>query len=247
MKLFQRIFFAALFAGLLAGAAMTVLQQWRVAPLILEAEVYEQQEAAAPASAAHEHTHDAATPAHEHDADAWAPQDGVERIAYTVGADLLAALGFALLLSAASVLTGLEVTARNGVLWGLAGFAIFQLAPAFGLPPELPGMPAADLVARQVWWIGCAAATATAIFGITKFRNWPAVAIGIVLILLPHAIGAPPQPDEASSVPAHLATSFAASALGVGAAFWLLLGPLYGYLMERFARGSVAAEQRVAV
>jgi cobalt transporter subunit CbtA len=123
------------------------------------------------------------------------------------------------------------------VLWGIAGFAVFQLAPAFGLPPELPGMPAADLVMRQVWWWGTAIATATAIFGIAKFQNWPAIAIGIVLILLPHLIGAPQLAGEhESGVPAHLATAFAASTLFTGAAFWVLLGPLYGYFVERFAR-----------
>ncbi|MEI2612914.1 MAG: CbtA family protein [Candidatus Promineifilaceae bacterium] len=41
----------------------------------------------------------------------------------------------------------------------------FQLAPAFGLPPELPGMAAADLGARQVWWCGTALATGVGIFG----------------------------------------------------------------------------------
>jgi adenosylcobinamide kinase/adenosylcobinamide-phosphate guanylyltransferase len=46
------------------------------------------------------------------------------------------------------------------MFWGLAGFAVFTLAPGLGLPPELPAMPAADLLARQVWWIGTAAATA---------------------------------------------------------------------------------------
>lgn len=238
MRFFQRMFFAAVLAGLVAGAAMAGLQQWRVAPLILEAEVYEDAEAAAVAPGDH-----AAMGEHEHGED-WKPANGVERIGLTVGADVLAALGFGLLLAAASVLTGIEVTARNGVLWGLAGFAVFQLAPAFGLPPELPGMPAADLVARQIWWWGCAIATATAIFGMAKFPSWPAMVVGIVLILLPHVIGAPPQPDDASSVPAHLATSFAASALGVGAAFWMLLGPLYGYLFERFGRTAAAGERR---
>jgi cobalt transporter subunit CbtA len=242
MKIFQRMFFAAVLAGLLAGAAMAGLQQWRVAPLILEAEVYEDAGAAAVAAApAADH---AAMAEHEHEED-WKPANGFERIGLTVVADILAALGFGLVLAAASVLTGIEVTARNGVIWGLVGFAVFQLAPAFGLPPELPGMPAADLVTRQIWWWGCAIATATAIFGIAKFRNWPAVVVGLVLILLPHVIGAPPQPDEASSVPAHLATSFAASALGVGAAFWILLGPLYGYLFERFGRTATAGERRV--
>jgi cobalt transporter subunit CbtA len=236
MAHFQRLFFAALLAGLIAGAGMTALQQWRVAPLILEAEVYENT-AAIPAA----HEHDAATPAHEHGEDAWAPQDGAERVGYTVGADLLAAIGFALLLAAASMLTGIEVTAANGVVWGLAGFAIFQLAPAFGLPPELPGMPAADLVARQVWWWGCALATATAIFGVAKFRSWPVVAIAVVLVLLPHVIGAPVAPHAESGVPAHLATAFAASTLAVGAAFWIALGPLYGYLFERFGQRAAKA------
>jgi len=237
MKLFQRIFFAAVLAGLVAGAGMAALQQWRVAPLILAAETYETAE---PAAATHEH--DATTPAHERDEEAWAPTEGAERIAFTVAADILAAFGFAFVLAAASVLSGIEVTARNGVIWGLAGFAVFQLAPAFGLAPELPGMPAADLVARQVWWWGAALATATAIFGVAKFQNWPAVAIGVALVLLPHVIGAPQLVGEhASAVPAHLATAFAANTLFVGAAFWLALGPLYGYLVERFARSTVKA------
>lgn len=227
MKLFQRIFFAAVLAGLASGLVMSGLQYWRVAPLILAAEAYET------APAAHEH---ADATAHSHDEDAWAPQDGAERIGYTVLANVLAALGFALILAAASVLSGIEVTAANGVLWGLAGFAVFQLAPAFGLPPELPGMPAADLVARQVWWWGCAIATATAIFGVAKFRSWPAIAIGVVLILLPHVIGAPAVPQAESAVPAHLASAFAAASLTIGAAFWLILGPLYGFLNQRMAQ-----------
>lgn len=237
MRLFQRIFFAALFTGLIVGAGMAALQQWRVAPLILAAEVYENAASAEPV--AHEHAADVA--AHEHDEEAWAPQDGIERIGYAVGADLLAAIGFALLLAAVSVLSGIEITARNGVVWGLAGFVVFQLAPAFGLAPELPGMPAADLVARQVWWWGCALATATAIFGITRFRSWPAVAVGVVLILLPHVIGAPQLSGEhGSSVPAHLATEFAASTLAVGAAFWLAVGPLYGWMLEWLGRHASA-------
>ena len=52
MKLFQRIFFAAVLSGLVAGAGMAALQQWRVAPLILQAELYEN---AAPDPAGHDH------------------------------------------------------------------------------------------------------------------------------------------------------------------------------------------------
>jgi cobalt transporter subunit CbtA len=234
MALFQRLFFAVLLAGLISGAAMAALQQWRVVPLILAAEAYEGAEA--PAA----HTHDDAAPAHDHGDDEWMPADGIERTFYTAATGIFAALGFAFVLSAASVLTGFEITARNGVLWGLAGFAIFQLAPAFGLPPELPGMPAADVVARQIWWWGTAAATATAIYGIAKFQNLAAVAIGIVLLLAPHIIGAPQPADHASAVPAPLAAAFAANTLSVGLAFWLALGALYGAFATRLAKAPAA-------
>lgn len=238
MKLFQRIFFAAVLSGLAAGLAMSAVQQWRVAPLILEAEIYEN---AAPAVAA-EHAHDAAAPAHEHDEDAWAPQDGPERIFYTVLADLLASIGFALLLAAVSVLSGIEISARNGVIWGLGGFIALQLAPAFGLAPELPGMPAADLVMRQVWWIGTALSTGIGVLVIAKLRNWSGIAIAAVLILAPHVIGAPQLVGEhKSGVPAHLATEFAANSLAAGAVFWLIAGPLLGWLNERFARSPAFA------
>jgi len=242
MKLFQRIFFAAVLAGIAAGLAMSAVQQWRVAPLILAAEVYENAAPEAPAPVAH--SHDAATPAHshEHDADAWSPQDGPERIFYTVLADVLASIGFAMLLAAVSVLANIEITARNGVTWGLAGFLCLQLAPAFGLAPELPGMPAADLVARQVWWIGTALATGAGILAIAKLRNWTGIVIAAVLILAPHVVGAPQLEGEpVSAVPAHLATAFAANSLFAGAVFWLIAGPFLGWLNERFARSPAFA------
>jgi cobalt transporter subunit CbtA len=232
MGLFQRIFFAVLLAGLISGTAMAAMHQWRVTPLIVAAEIYE---TAAPELAAHEH--EAGTPAHDHGGDEWAPQDGFERIAYTVAGDVFVALGFAFMVAAASVLTGLPVTAANGVLWGLAGFAVFQFAPALGLPPELPGMPAADVVPRQIWWAGTALATATAIYGVARFRNIVAVALAVALVLAPHVIGAPQvEGEHASAVPAHLAAAFASATLFSGAVFWLILGPLYGYFVERFAR-----------
>jgi cobalt transporter subunit CbtA len=234
MKLFQRIFFAAVLAGLLAGVAMAALQQWKVVPLILAAEVFE--------TVGAEHAHDTATPAHAHEPAAWAPQGGAERMAYTVLADLLAAIGFALVLAAVSTLAGIEITARNGLLWGLGGFVAFQLAPSAGLPPELPGMPAAELATRQVWWWGTAIATGAAVLTIAKFRNWTAIGIAIVLIALPHIIGAPVAPEVPSAVPAHLAAAFAANTLAIGAVFWLTAGPLLGYFNERFARSVSAAK-----
>ena len=149
MKLFQRMFFAAVLAGLAAGLAMAAIQQWKVAPLIVAAELYEAQPV---------HDHATAAP-QEHAPEAWAPADGAERIAYT----------------------------------------------------------------------------AAAFLAVAGFRSWTAIVAAAVLILLPHLIGAPVAPDRPSTVPAHLASQFAAAALAAGAVFWLTLGPLLGYLNERFA------------
>ena len=118
MRLFQRIFFAAVLAGLAAGLVMSAVQQWKVAPLILAAEVFE--------SAPHDHDHaaaavDAAVPAVE-EPEAWTPQDGPERIFYTVLADLLASIGFAFVLAGVALVSGLPITTRNGVIWGACGF-----------------------------------------------------------------------------------------------------------------------------
>jgi cobalt transporter subunit CbtA len=240
MKLFQRIFFAAVLSGLAAGLALAAIHQWRAAPLILAAEVYEN---AAPAEHEHATEAEAAAP-HEHDTEAWAPQDGAERIFYTVLADLLASLGFALVLAAVSVLAGMGITLRNGVLWGLGGFVATALAPSFGLPPELPGMPAADLGARQVWWWATVLLTGAGFLAIAKLRTPVSVAIAAVLILAPHIVDAPQLAGEhESTVPAHLAASFAATTLASSAAFWLILGPLLGYLNERFVRASVTSSR----
>lgn len=247
MKLFQRIFFAAVLAGLAAGLAMSALQQWKVTPLILAAETFETAEPAADhahpeGTAPHSHDDAAATGDHHHDEDAWAPQDGIERTFYTVLANVLGCMGFALLLAATSVLLGLPITAANGVIWGIGGFVAFQLAPALGLAPELPGMPAADLGARQLWWWGAALATGAGFLIVAKLRNWTGIGIAAVLLLVPHIIGAPQlSGDHASAVPAHLATEFAAAALAAGALFWLTVGPLLGYLTELFARREAIA------
>ncbi len=65
-----------------------------------------------------------------------------------------------------------------------------------------------------------------------------------MLILAPHVIGAPQLPDEpASAVPAHLATAFAANTLATGALFWLIVGPLLGWLNDRFAKPEALAFQ----
>ena len=242
MDLFRRIFFAAVLTGAVAGLANAGLQQWRVVPLILQAETYE---SGGHAHSAEESSHvyaDGVEVGHATvdgaaaDAEpSWAPADGFERIFYTTLATVLAGMGLALVVGAISLLVGLPLTLGNGVLWGLGGFVVFTLAPAFGLPPELPGMPAAELGARQAWWWGTVAATGAGVLAIAKYRNLLAVGAGLVLVLLPHLIGAPAVSEEPSGVPAHLAAAYVATAITASMVFWLIAGPLLGWFNQRYS------------
>jgi len=209
MSVFRSIVFSGVVAGIVAGAAVTAVQFFSTVPLILKGEVYERAaEAAAKPAAAHEHApgtpahqHAASEPAHDHAAAAWEPADGLERNVYTAAANMLTAIGFALLLAGIYALRGRPVTWHEGLLWGLAGFVVFTAAPGLGLPPELPGVPAAPLQARQIWWIATAASTAAGL-SLLVFRRqaWAAV-LGLGLIVAPHLVGAPQLAESHTNVP----------------------------------------------
>lgn len=242
-----RFILAALVAGLIAGALQTVVQQAKVVPLILEAEKYE-----------------AGTPVHEHqtglrfsivnraeaqqattETPATAPaaaEDesgmlfGVGRTAGTLMANLVAGAGFALLLMAAVIVTGRSIALADGALWGAAAWLTFHLMPSVGLPPELPGFPAADLIDRQVWWTGTVIATAAALYLIVLRKEPVAKALGVVLMLVPHVIGAPQPADITSNVPAILAAEFAVATLSAGLLFWIVLGLVMGAINDRWLK-----------
>ena len=143
------------------------------------------------------------------------------------------------MLVGAFAVSGRAVDAREGLLWGIAGFAVFALAPAFGLAPMLPGSAEADLFARQVWWIGTAAATAGGI-ALAVFGRWGwEIPAGLALIVVPHLIGAP-HCEGAGTAPPELASSFAARSLVIAAVFWTLLGWAAGALYARLGRTETA-------
>ncbi len=216
-----RIIIAAALAGLIAGLVVAAVQHVRVTPLIAAAEQYEKADTAPATTITHQHQ-------------AWAPRDGLQRTLFTLAADLVAGVGFALLLAAASLVSGLPLTLSNGAIWGLAGFAVFTLAPSAGLPPELPGMAVADLAARQMWWWLTVALTGTAILLAVRFARPWAWAAALVLASLPHVIGAPQPASHETAVPAALASSFAANAIAAQGIFWVVLGLALGYLLARF-------------
>jgi cobalt transporter subunit CbtA len=229
-----RVLFIALFAGLIAGIVVTGAQLLRVIPLIQKAEVYETS-----ASADH-HAHDGnskgTAPAHTHGDDAWAPEDGLERTAFTLLTNILTGVGFGLLLNAALALYGRPVGLRDGILWGLAGFAAFVLAPAMGLPPELPGLNTADLFDRQSWFLGTAITTATGLACLVLASHLGIKIVGVVLVVVPHVIGAPHPAELGGSTPPELAAMFAIASLFTAAVLWIVLGGVSGYLHARYAR-----------
>ncbi len=243
MNALRNMLLLAAGAGVLVAVAMTVLQFFSTVPLILAAEVYE---TAAPAGADHDHgdaaamtaAPDTAAPgpeAHDHGEDEWAPADGFQRMSLTAVANVVTAIGFALLLVAASEVAGGIRSWRQGMLWGLAGFAVFTVAPGLGLPPELPGMPAAELGPRQVWWIGTVAATAAGLALVVRGRS-PALAfVGAALLVVPHLVGAPQPPSHETAVPADLHHRFVVAVTVTNLVFWVLLGYAVAVLRPRFA------------
>jgi cobalt transporter subunit CbtA len=225
---YLRIFLTvALLAGLSAGLVGWGLHMIGTTPLILEAEVYEN---AAPVAEPAGDGHDAA-----HEAEAWSPQDGWERNAYSLGAQLITGVGLAFLLTAAIVFLGRGADWRRGLLWGLAGFVSFTLAPSFGLPPELPGTEAAPLFDRQLWWIGTVVATAGGLFAAARLRSAFGYAIAVVLVALPHLIGAPQPEAPGGLAPAELEHRFILVAIASSLVFWLVLGVLTGAFFKRYA------------
>ena len=122
---------------------------------------------------------------------------------------------------------------RDAILWGVAGFVAVHLAPGVGLPPELPGIPAADLGARQTWWVltVVSSGAAMAIFGYV--RNPIVIGVGMALLVAPHIIGAPHLAQFAGTAPPELAGEYVARSFAVAFMAWLSLGLAAGYFWNR--------------
>ena len=214
---------------------MSLVQTYTTTPIILLAEQYEK---SGNKDNHHQgfldHRINLVSPVLAHDGKTSSPKLNLERSLTTLLANILMGFGFALILTACYAIRGKQVDGQNGVLWGLSGFGIVSLAPALGLPPELPGTLSAELSIRQGWWFLCVAATALGLWGMV-YRSGPIwLGLGILLIALPHIIGAPQPPKLGTNLPAEIAAHFVAASLCTAAIFWCALGWLSGTFWSKF-------------
>ena len=218
---------SAVFAGLIAGSFAALLQFMFVIPLLLEGELYE----------GGERIHflvDGMT-----QSDKGAPALGTDwaRHAMTVAFNIVTYTGYALLTVAAMGFAreraGTQINAQAGLIWGICGFIADQLAPAMGLPPELPGTVAAELAPRQMWSTGTIIATLVGLSMIAFARSMPLQFLGLVLVLVPHVIGAPHLDTYFGIAPPELSAEFATASLATALIGWTMMGYFAGYFMSR--------------
>ena len=232
----HRVLGVALLAAFAAAFAASVLQfSWSV-PLIQEAEVYEHFGGELPPGGLEQAKEQVLA------AEAAAGESALRRHGLTVVSNLLFGLGAGLMLAGLFNLFGLGGLKR-GLAWGVRGFLAVAVAPALGLPPELPGKVAAELSARQAWWLVTVMATAAGLATLAFAGSRLAKLAAILAMVLPHAFGAPQPEVHEALVPAALAREFVAASLVSSAAFWLTLGVAVGLLAHRFGLDSPAAEQ----
>ena len=224
----KNLFVSAICAGIAAGLLASALQLTFVIPVLLEGELYE--------TGARVHFGTDGSP----QSDRGAPPLAGDwlRHSMTVAFNIVTYTGYGLLLAAMisfASLKGITTTAKQGLIWGLCGYIAVQLAPAIGLPPELPGTVAAEVGQRQLWWISTILASAAGLGLIAFGRSYLPLA-GVVLMATPHLLGAPHLDTFFGVAPPGLAAEFATLSLGAAAAGWVLLGYAVAAILQRLER-----------
>ncbi len=216
-----RLILTVIMAGLFAGIIMSGIQHYKLVPLISIAESFEKPETPCVQT----------MPGMDMCGESWMPAEGLQRIAATTAATMLVGAGYALLLVGFSLIAGLPITRENGLIWGLCGFLAICLAPAAGLPPELPSMPVADLHMRQIWWVATAASTGFALYLIAgRTESW-AKPLAVLAIALPQLFSLPQPMPHQTDLPPLLAAQFVSASIAANAVFWALIGLLTAHAL----------------
>lgn len=220
MPSFRQVLTAAVFGGGLAGLAHALLHLAFLTPLLGAAESFE--------VGGHSHSHSDLQ---------------LQRHALTLGLSVSLYIGYGLILAALMCLArrhrpmAIIITAKVGLVWGLAGFIAVHLAPAFVLPLLLPGMTGAGLsvLMRQTMWLAITISTGFAAWWLAFGRGKIATIGGGLLALLPVGLllilGDGLADATISPLPPQLATAFAGRSLAVACVAWLVLGSCVAKLL----------------
>lgn len=245
--IFQRLIWASLAVALAVGIVQTGVQRLQAVPIILAAEVFEDQKVEAPATEAAPSDH-AGHEGHAmaEAAEEWAPADGVERTLWTFVANVLHAFSMALLVFAVMGVAQWRGTTLRALPLALvtaaAGWLVFHFWPSIGLHAEIPGMDAARLGSRQGWWTLAAVSAAAACAVAAGLRSHARWLIAAALLALPYIVGAPhitADPlagfqGEAQAVLRDLGAQFVWATTWVSIAFWACMGLATGLAFQRW-------------
>jgi cobalt transporter subunit CbtA len=235
---FTRIIYSAILIGIVAGALLGCMQILSINPIIFAAENFEIEE---------DHGHSNEQDGHGHSHQTWTPEEGAERTTYTFLSNISAGIGFSAILLA--LMSQFRKTSNNniswlqGSLWGLAGFTAVFLAPGIGLPPEIPGVEAAPVQNRQIWWLFAVLSVSIGL-GILTFAVNKIKALGLVFLAMPYIVGAPrlggaeflhPDPAVVSAL-TRLHEQFIVASGITNLIFWLVLGIACAFAFNRWLR-----------
>jgi len=220
---FRNLVLSALAIAIVAGLFLSLYQYFLITPIILAAEVYEVIE-----------------PTVVGTVESWRPEEGLERTSFSFIANFLVCFGYALLLLT-MMATKDSIKLAQGLIWGIAAYLSLFVAPALGLAPEIPGMEAAHLEGRQIWWLLTVLLTALGLWSIV-YQAIILKGLGVLLIIIPHLIGAP-QPEhhgfintdpEAIKALTALWHDFILQTSIANGLLWLIIGILSAFLSIKF-------------
>ena len=208
---------SAVVCGAIAGVLATAMQMLLVTPLLMEAELFETGQS----------THfiiDGSPESPMKHVNIW---EDPYRHLMTLFFNLVTFTGFGFILIAAMALfqkRGFSLSKAEGIVAGVSGFIVFQLAPSVGLPPELPGTISVAVGLKQAWWIITILSTTVGILLLFLGKYKVVSGAGIIFIIIPHLIGHPKLETYFGVAPPELAAEFASRALAVSLVTWIILG-----------------------
>ncbi|MCJ8313188.1 MAG: CbtA family protein [Saccharospirillaceae bacterium] len=254
--LFRSIIFSAIPAALVSGLILSLFQIILLNPIILAAEQFEVTDSQVDHHA-HSHSHstnqtatvvethnDIVNDNHNSQEPEWEPANLTQRQLFSLLTNVITAFGFSVMMIAlmAQIQSkrSSNLTIVKRLIWGAAGFATFFAIPAMGMSPEIPGMQAADLSSRQLWWSFTVICSGAGLF-IVFFAPLKFKLVSVLLLLAPFIVGVPGfegleflQEDvETLTILNNLHHKFIYLTVIANAVFWLVIGLTGGFAVQR--------------